>query len=117
MCSCLLPVVLKLMLDACVASHHRKKLGKYEAKLEACRVEGSAAADELSVAKSSCDTKDTRLADLCYQLAQFTALLTTYGASSAAELGEMIKQSKASCRQLALTATVYRGMWRATRTR
>jgi len=100
--SCLLPVVLNLLFVASVC-HHRTLL-------VANRLKGFADALELSAVKSSCATKDTRLG-------QFNALIMTYGVSSAAELGEVLKLSKASCRQHALAATVYRGLWRATRTR
>lgn len=53
--------------------------------------------------------------DLHKQLAPFQALVQDCGVSTAAELGGVIKDTQATCKQQAAVAVVLRGLWRSTR--
>jgi len=61
--------------------------------------------------------KDMQLVDLRKQLAPFQALMQDCGVSTAAELGGVISNTQATCKQQAAVAVVLRALWRSTRSK
>jgi len=61
--------------------------------------------------------KDMQLVDLHKQLAPFQALMQDCGVSTATELGGVISDMQATCKQQAAVAVVLRALWRSTRSK
>ena len=83
------------------------------AELAEARADASAVQQQLTSKLCDLLTIKQQCRDKDAQLAPFLQLLERFGCASAAELGDKLAGSQATCKQQHLVVTFYRYMWRA----